>query len=263
MAFQSAENNQSKVVYLVSSDDSAASGRRRCRHHGRAGPASPGRRRRLVHAVEHRVVDAVHRDHRGSARVAQDPPPAAAGHLLLHVVRVLLVVHVVVVMVGRHRVPRGGARGVAAVHRGGRRRRAGLATGVAPAAAAGVDRVVRVATDAGGTVPHLLGLVEDLCKEGRNESLRDSRDLSNSLTRALHPEQEEHGDDGEEGADGVRDDELERVVVGDEQDVEDGGGGQVAGEEAARVRQDRPGVDHVQAEEGDRPDAVEDLKENA
>ena len=28
-----------------------------------------------------------------------------------------------------------------------------------------------------------------------------------------------------------------RVVVGDEEDVEDGGGGQVAGQQAARVRQ--------------------------
>ena len=40
------------------------------------------------------------------------------------------------------------------------------------------------------------------------------------LARALHPEQEEHGDDGEEGPHGVRHDELQRVVVRDQQDVQ-------------------------------------------
>ena len=84
--------------------------------------------------------------------------------------------------------------------------------------------------------------------------------ISLFLTGALHPKQEEHGDDGEEGADGVRDDELERVVVGYEQDVQYGGGWQVAGQQAARVRQDGARVQHGEAEEGDRPDAVEDLE---
>ena len=81
-----------------------------------------------------------------------------------------------------------------------------------------------------------------------------------SLTRALHPEEEEHGDDGEEGADGVGDDELERVVVGDEQDVQHRRGRQVAGQQAAGVGQDGARLDHVQAEEGDRPHAVEYLQ---
>ena len=80
------------------------------------------------------------------------------------------------------------------------------------------------------------------------------------LTSAFHPEQEEHGDDGQEGPDGVGDDELERVVVGDEQDVEDGRGREVAGQQAARVGQDCLGVDHAQTEEGDRPNAVEHLE---
>ena len=40
------------------------------------------------------------------------------------------------------------------------------------------------------------------------------------LARALHPEEEEHGDDGEEGPHGVRHDELQRVVVRDQQDVQ-------------------------------------------
>ena len=52
----------------------------------------------------------------------------------------------------------------------------------------------------------------------------------------------------------------QRVVAGDEEDVEDGGGGQVAGQQAARVGQDGLGVDDRQAEEGDGPDPVEDLE---
>lgn len=47
--------------------------------------------------------------------------------------------------------------------------------------------------------PHVLGLVQDL--------------------RALHPQQQEHGDDGQESADRVRDDVFQRVIVGDEQDM--------------------------------------------
>lgn len=82
-----------------------------------------------------------------------------------------------------------------------------------------------------------------------------------SLTRALHPEEEEHGDDGEERPDGVGDDELERVVVGDEQDVQHCRGRQVARQQARRVRQDGARLDHVQAEERYRPHAVEYLQE--
>ena len=52
----------------------------------------------------------------------------------------------------------------------------------------------------------------------------------------------------------------QRVVAGDEEDVEDSGGGQVAGQQAARVGEDRLGVDDRQAEEGDGPDPVEDLE---
>ena len=52
----------------------------------------------------------------------------------------------------------------------------------------------------------------------------------------------------------------QRVVAGDEEDVEDRGGGQVAGQQAARVGEDRLGVDDRQAEEGDGPDPVEDLE---
>ena len=84
--------------------------------------------------------------------------------------------------------------------------------------------------------------------------------MSSSLTRALHPEEEEHGDDGQEGAHRVGDDELERVVIGDEEYVEHGGGREVSGQEARGVGQHRTRVDDVQAEEGDRPHAVEDLQ---
>lgn len=77
---------------------------------------------------------------------------------------------------------------------------------------------------------------------------------------ALHPEQQEHRDDGQQGRHRVRDDERQRVVAGDEEDVEDRGGGEVAGQQAARVGEDGLGVDDRQAEEGDGPDPVEDLK---
>ena len=43
--------------------------------------------------------------------------------------------------------------------------------------------------------------------------------------------------------------------------MEDGGGGQVAGQQAARVGQHRLGVDQRQHEEGDGPHAVEDLQQ--
>ena len=42
--------------------------------------------------------------------------------------------------------------------------------------------------------------------------------------------------------------------------MEDGGGREVAGQEAAGVGQDGAGVDDVQAEEGDRPHPVENLE---
>ena len=43
--------------------------------------------------------------------------------------------------------------------------------------------------------------------------------------------------------------------------MEDGGGRQVAGQQAARVGQHRLGVDQRQNEEGDGPHAVEDLQQ--
>ena len=52
----------------------------------------------------------------------------------------------------------------------------------------------------------------------------------------------------------------ERVVTRDEEDVEDGGGGEIAGQQATRVGEDGLGVDDRQAEEGDGPDPVEDLE---
>ena len=42
--------------------------------------------------------------------------------------------------------------------------------------------------------------------------------------------------------------------------MEDGGGGEVAGQQAARVGQHRLGVHQGQHEEGDGPHTVEDLK---
>ena len=53
---------------------------------------------------------------------------------------------------------------------------------------------------------------------------------------------------------------LQGVVAGDEEDVEDSGGGEIAGQQAARVGEDGLGVDDRQAEEGDGPDPVEDLE---
>ena len=52
----------------------------------------------------------------------------------------------------------------------------------------------------------------------------------------------------------------QRVVTRDQEDVEDGGGGEVAGQEAAGVGKDGLGVDDGQAEEGDGPNPVEDLE---
>ena len=51
-----------------------------------------------------------------------------------------------------------------------------------------------------------------------------------------------------------------RVVAGDEEDVEDGGGGEVAGQQAARVGEHGLGVDQRQDEECECPDSVEYLK---
>ena len=51
----------------------------------------------------------------------------------------------------------------------------------------------------------------------------------------------------------------QRVVAGDEEDVEDGGGGEVAGQQAARVGEHGLGVDQREDEEGDGPDPVEYL----
>ena len=51
-----------------------------------------------------------------------------------------------------------------------------------------------------------------------------------------------------------------RVVAGDEEDVEHGGGGQVAGQQTARVGEDGLGVDQREHEEGESPDTVEYLK---
>ena len=51
-----------------------------------------------------------------------------------------------------------------------------------------------------------------------------------------------------------------RVVAGDEEDVEDGGGGEVASQQAARVRKHGLSVDQREHEEGERPDTVEYLK---
>ena len=52
----------------------------------------------------------------------------------------------------------------------------------------------------------------------------------------------------------------ERVVTRDEEDVEDGGGGKVASQQTARVREHGLGVDQREHEEGERPDTVEYLK---
>ena len=52
----------------------------------------------------------------------------------------------------------------------------------------------------------------------------------------------------------------QRVVVGDEEDMEDGCSGQVAGQQAGGVGQNRLGIQHRQAEEGDGPNSVEDLR---
>ena len=77
---------------------------------------------------------------------------------------------------------------------------------------------------------------------------------------ALHPQEGEHGDDGQQGGAGVADDEGQGVVAGDEEDVEHGGGGQVAGQQAGRVGQEAGArLQQRQAQEGKGPHAVENL----
>ena len=51
-----------------------------------------------------------------------------------------------------------------------------------------------------------------------------------------------------------------RVVAGDEEDVEDGGGGEIPGQQTAGVGKHGLGVEDGQAEEGDGPNPVEDLE---
>ena len=55
----------------------------------------------------------------------------------------------------------------------------------------------------------------------------------------------------------------ERVVTRDEEDVEDGGGGEISGQQTAGVGKHGLGVEDGQAEEGDGPNPVEDLEENS
>jgi len=87
-----------------------------------------------------------------------------------------------------------------------------------------------------------------------------NKNWSKSVTGAFHPQEQEHGDDCQEGADGVGDDELEGIVVGDQQDVEHSRGRKVAGQQAAGVGQHCASLNHGQAEERNRPDSVENLK---
>ena len=82
------------------------------------------------------------------------------------------------------------------------------------------------------------------------------------ITSAFHAEQEEHGDDGKEGSNGIDDDVLQGVVVGDEQDVEHRGRGQVARQKATGIGENGTDVEESHAEEHNRPNAMESLKKN-
>lgn len=75
----------------------------------------------------------------------------------------------------------------------------------------------------------------------------------------LHPEEEEHRHDGQQRRDGVCDDVLERVVVGNEKNVKNCRGRKIPSQETAGVRKNCLGVDDRQTEEGDGPHAVENL----
>jgi len=89
-------------------------------------------------------------------------------------------------------------------------------------------------------LPELLCLVQDL--------------------RALHPQEEEHCHYGQQCRHCVCDDVRKWIVIRDKKNVEDCGGGEVPGQQAARVGQHRLGVDDGQAEEGDRPHPVKYLE---
>lgn len=81
-----------------------------------------------------------------------------------------------------------------------------------------------------------------------------------SLTCTLHSQQNEHCDNSQESSNGINDDKFQRIIIWNEQDVEHCGGWQVACQETTGVGQNRFRVDDVQAEKGDCPNAVENLK---
>lgn len=112
------------------------------------------------------------------------------------------------------------------------------------------------------TVPHVFGFVEDfwnshICKKKKNTKLYNTRI---SLTCTLHSQQNEHGDNSQESSNGINDDKFQRIIIWNEQDVEHCGGWQVACQETTGVGQNRFRVDDVQAEKGDCPNTVENLK---
>ena len=52
------------------------------------------------------------------------------------------------------------------------------------------------------------------------------------------------------------------VVTGNEKNMENSGGGQISSKEATGVGQNCPRVEEAQHQEGNGPDAMEDLKRN-
>merc|ERR1712223_532199 len=84
--------------------------------------------------------------------------------------------------------------------------------------------------------------------------------LSKNLS-TFHAQESEHGEYCEQGARCVCDDVRQGVVAWYEEDVENGGCREITGEQTRGVgKQSCSRVQDGQAEEGDRPHAVEDLK---
>ena len=78
-------------------------------------------------------------------------------------------------------------------------------------------------------------------------------------TCALHAKEQEHGDDCQECSNRVGDDVFQWIIVGNEQNVENRGGGQISCQQATGVRQNGARFNHGQAKESDGPHSMERL----
>ena len=84
--------------------------------------------------------------------------------------------------------------------------------------------------------------------------------LAINLTCTLHTKQQKHGDNGKKSTNRVNNDEFQRIVIGNEQNVKNSGGRQVACQQTTRIWKNGSRVNNVEAKECDRPNSMKDLK---